>query len=103
MTRVFSLARALGAAGLWSLCLLTTGCGSIHVGTETHTHVFGSTIAQSDDVQAGQIKQCLQILRQMQNSDAKLEPLEGFLWTDAGIPEEDLTDEQYRRIGGSGQ
>lgn len=80
---------ALKAGSLIAFLFLVSGCGSIYVGTTSHTHVYGPAEVVSDDVEMGKAAWIARIVKQMNDPDAGVEPLEGFVWTDKGVPEGD--------------
>jgi hypothetical protein len=75
MTR-WRTAAAFAGCLLMALC---TGCGSIHVGTTTHTHYYQNRMT-TDDAADGLAARWMKFCKNMIPEDA--DPLEGFKWPD---------------------
>ena len=66
-----------------SCALFCSGCGSLYIGTRTHTHIYGMERAESDDPNVNRL---MRIVKMIQGTDIdESEPLKGFTWDDKKI------------------
>ena len=65
------------------LLLLGTGCGTINLGTETHTHIKRGEIVSTDSHETARMLHIIRTLRKM--NEPNHEPLENFEWNEETI------------------
>ena len=63
-----------------ALLLAATGCGSLHIGGETHTHIERREVIETDDATVSLLVHWVNRFREM--SQPVEEPLKGFEWDD---------------------
>lgn len=76
-----------------AVLFLSSGCGSVHVGGTTHTHIYGSEVVQSDDAVTSGIAGIIQKIRAVSGREAG--ELDGFKWDNERITR--VEKEQKRR------
>lgn len=64
--------------------LFATGCGTIHIGTEEHIHVFPNGRVVSEDAQTEQLYQWIVTIRRQMTSSQDT-PMQGFRWDEEEI------------------
>ena len=77
---------------VFSLLALIAGCGSIHIGGTTHTHIYETVELDPSDPATSRVLQYVHFVQKMREN--KEEPFEGFIWDDAFITK--LEKEQKR-------
>jgi len=67
-------------AGFAALLFAVSGCGSLNIGGETHTHIQKREVIETDDATVGLLVHWINKCREM--SQPVEEPLKGFEWDD---------------------
>jgi hypothetical protein len=57
-----------------------SGCGSIYICANTHTHFYGNENIETDEAEIDGFAKYVKFFKERMNAEP--EPLEGFKWTD---------------------
>jgi len=67
-------------AFLFLIVISLSGCGSIHIRDNTHTHFYGNECIDTDEANVDGFSKFVKFINERMNAEP--EPLEGFKWTD---------------------